>query len=113
RSSDLTVQIGLARRGGANMHGPVGQAHVPGAGVGVGVDGHGFHAKPTAGGDDAAGNLASIGNQDSFEHRCSRLVRDNTKYTKNGTKGTKSIHLSISFFVRFVPSSVTFVSFIF
>ncbi len=62
------VQVGLARRRGADVHGAVGQADVPGVGIGVGIDGHGLHAQVAAGGDDAAGDLASVGNQDSLEH---------------------------------------------
>src|SRR5712671_3690909 len=39
-----------------------------GSGVSMGVDGDRLHAHPPEGGDDAAGNLAAIGDQDLLEH---------------------------------------------
>ena len=38
------------------------------AGVGVGVDGHRLDAEAAAGGEDAPGDLAAVGDQDSLDH---------------------------------------------
>ena len=50
------------------MHGLVGHRDMQRAGVGVGIDGDGAHAHPARRADDAAGDLAAIGDQDLGEH---------------------------------------------
>ncbi len=73
--SDLTgrydtgnVEITLGGGGGTDAHALVGQAHVHGGGVGLGVHGHGGDAHLLAGPVDAQGNLAAIGDEDLVEH---------------------------------------------
>ena len=61
-------QIRLARWRRADQHGLIGQAHVARVFVSFGVHGHGFDAHLLGGGDDAAGDLASVGDQDFGEH---------------------------------------------
>ena len=63
-------QVALRRGRRADGHGLVGLAHVQGVGVGLGVDGDGGDAETPAGADDAAGDLAAVGDQDLVEHRC-------------------------------------------
>ncbi len=60
-------QVGLRRRRRADEHLFVGLAHVQGVGVGLGIDGHGLDSEPLAGVDDAAGDLAAVGDQDLVE----------------------------------------------
>ena len=61
-------QVALAAGGGADMHRLVGQAHMAGVAVGVGVDGDGGNAHLACGLDDAAGDLAAVGNKNLLEH---------------------------------------------
>ena len=58
------VEIGAGRRGRAKTHGGIGLFHVSAAGVGVGIDSHGAQAQLVAGADDAAGDLAAVGDED-------------------------------------------------
>ena len=64
----LDVQVAGAGRRRADADGLVGQAHVQGMRVGVGVDRHGAHAQLLEGADDAAGDGAAVGDQDLVEH---------------------------------------------
>ena len=65
------VEVGFAGGSGADQHGLVGLAHVQGVGVGLGMDGDGAQAHAAGGAEHAAGDLATIGDQDGFEHaRC-------------------------------------------
>ena len=65
---DLVDQeIGLRRGRRSDEHLLVGHAHVQRIGVGFGVHRHGLDAEPPAGADDAAGDLAAIGDQDLVE----------------------------------------------
>jgi len=50
------------------MHGLVGLAHMQGVAVGVGIDGDGGDAELFRRPDDAAGDLAAIGDEDLLEH---------------------------------------------
>ena len=65
----LGHEIALAGRRGADMHRLVGHRDMARAAVGVGVDGHGLDAEPPRRLDDAAGDLAAIGDQDLGKHR--------------------------------------------
>ncbi len=71
----VDLQVGLRRRRRADQHLLVGQADVQRVGVGLGIDCHRLDAEPLAGADDAAGDLAAIGDQDLVEQlaRCSLL----------------------------------------
>jgi hypothetical protein len=58
RADDLVDhQVGLARRRRADAHRLVGQAHMAGAGIGLGIHGDGADAHAPRGLDDAAGDL--------------------------------------------------------
>ncbi|MCY1533787.1 hypothetical protein D9M68_691350 [compost metagenome] len=61
-------QIALGRRSRAEQVGLVGFAHMAGLRVGFGVHGHALHAQNFERADDAAGDGASVGNQDFGEH---------------------------------------------
>ena len=62
-------QIGLRGRGGADANGGVGEAHMRGVRVGVGIDGDGAEALGARGADDAAGDLAAVGDEQAGEAR--------------------------------------------
>ena len=66
----LLVQVGVARRRRADRDCDVGHRGVQRALVGLGVDGDGADAHATGGADDAAGDLAAVGDQDGVEHHC-------------------------------------------
>ena len=68
RQDALPVEIALPRGGGADEHGLVGIGDVGPAGVSLGVDGDGSDPEGAAGADDAAGDLAAIGDEDALEH---------------------------------------------
>ena len=63
----LDLEVALGRGGGADPHGDVGLAHVPRAGVGVGIDGDRTDAEGAQGPDDAAGDLAAVGDEHGAE----------------------------------------------
>ena len=65
-------QVGLRRGRRADQHLLVGLAHVQRVGVGLGIDRHRLDAEPLAGADDAAGDLAAVGDQDLVEGRLGR-----------------------------------------
>ena len=66
-------QIALARRRQADTVGLVGHLDVQRARVGIGVDGDGAHAQPPGSTNDAAGDLAAVGDEDLGEHRAHRF----------------------------------------
>ncbi len=61
-------QIALSGRSGPDVAGFVGQSHVQGPGVGVGVNRNGADAEGSGRADDATGDLAPIGNENFLEH---------------------------------------------
>ena len=61
-------QIRLAAGRGADVHGLVGQLDMARILVGVGIDGHGGNAHLLGRGYHAAGDFASVGNQNFGEH---------------------------------------------
>ena len=63
----LDLEVALGGGGGADPHGDVGLAHVPGSGVGVGIDGDRTDAQRAQGADDAAGDLAAVGDEHGAE----------------------------------------------
>ena len=71
----LVRQIALRGRRRTDVNRLVGQPHMQRVAVGVGIDGDRAQAQAARGADDAAGNLAAIGDQDGFEHRRSRRRR--------------------------------------
>jgi hypothetical protein len=70
----LPLQVAVARRVAAHVHGLVAGTHVEGVGVGVGVHRHGAHAQAARGGGHAAGDLTAVGNQDLLEHLFSSSI---------------------------------------
>ena len=64
----VAAQVALPRRRGTDRVGLVGRGHVQRVGVRLGVDGHGGDTHAARGGDDAAGDLAPVGDQDLVEH---------------------------------------------
>lgn len=67
----IATQITLLRRCGTDMDCFIGQPHMPRITVGIRVHRHRCDAELAAGGDDAAGDLAAIGDQDLVEIRLS------------------------------------------
>ena len=63
-------QITLAAGRRANAHRLVGQRHMARVFVGIGIHGNGGNAHLAGGGNDAAGDFASVGDQDFCEHYC-------------------------------------------
>ncbi len=64
----LDRQVAVDGRRRADGHGLVGQLHVQRGGVRIGIHGHGRDAQPAGGADDAAGDLAAVGDEDLVEH---------------------------------------------
>ncbi len=62
-------QVGLRRGRRPDQHRLVGLANMQRVGIGLGIHGHGLDAQPLAGTDDAAGDLAAVGDQDLVEQR--------------------------------------------
>ena len=62
------IEIALGRRGGADAYRLVGEFDVFGFSVGFGIDHYRFDAEFAASALHAQGDLASVGNQDFFEH---------------------------------------------
>ena len=69
----LLVEIAFRRIGGTDAIGEVGELDVQGVLVGIGIDGDRLDAKLLAGADDADGDFAAIGDENSPEHKCSLL----------------------------------------
>ena len=65
-------QIALRRGRRADQHGVVGHLDMERVAVGFGIDRDGRNPHAAGGLDDAAGDLAAIGNQDSLEHRATQ-----------------------------------------
>ena len=70
-NNPVTAQIAFADRRGADMHRFVGHLDMQGSRVSIRIDGDGTHAELARGADDAAGDLAAIGDQDVAEHGAS------------------------------------------
>ncbi len=65
----LAAQVALCRRCGPDRHRVVGEAYVERIAVCFGVHGNGGDTETAGGGHDAAGDLATVGNQDAVEHQ--------------------------------------------
>jgi hypothetical protein len=61
-------QVGLRGRGRADVHGFVGHLHEGRARIGIGIDRHGGNAHAACRLDHAAGDFATIGDEDFLEH---------------------------------------------
>jgi hypothetical protein len=62
------VQVAVGGRRRPDADGLVGEAHVLGVGVGLGMHGDGLHTQLATGAEDAQGDLAPVGDQDLVEH---------------------------------------------
>ena len=71
--------IRLVRGGRADVDRLIGHLDVQRLRISVGIDGDGFDAHLLGGLDNAAGNLAAVGDQDLIEHRLSLLVLSERK----------------------------------
>ena len=71
----VDAQIRFGGGGRAQVHGGVGGLDVGGVGIGVGVDGDGSDPEPTAGADDAQGDLSAVGDEYSLEHRGAHILK--------------------------------------
>ena len=64
----VAAEVALGDRRGTDVHSLVGEGAVAGVGVGVGIDRDGGDPHPAGGVDDAAGDLAAVGDEDPGEH---------------------------------------------
>ena len=89
----LHHQIAFGRRGRPDQNRLVGHFDVERIPVGLGIDGHGLDTHPTGSLDDPAGDLAAVGDQNSFEHvlfTCNRRAGsspEGRRYRREGTDG--------------------------
>ena len=63
------LQVAVFGGATADVYGLVAHLDVLGVGISIRVNRNGFYAHACAGGRDAAGDLAAVGNEDFFEHR--------------------------------------------
>ena len=63
----VDAQVGVRRGAARQAYGDVGLRHEGQAGVGVGVHRHRLDAEPAAGREDAAGDLATVGDEESVD----------------------------------------------
>ena len=68
RDDRIAAQIAVARRRAADGHRLIGQRHMARAGIGLGINGDGRHAQTARAVDDAAGDFATVGDQDLAKH---------------------------------------------
>ncbi len=69
------LEVAFAGWGRADGDRLVAGEHMAGAGIGVGVDGNRLNAHAPRRPDDAAGDLAPVGDQDLGEHQASSAAR--------------------------------------
>ena len=69
------AQIAVARRRAADVHRLIAGQHMLGLGIGIGIHRHGADAHSARGGGDAAGDLATVGDQDFGEHGFSKSLQ--------------------------------------
>ena len=75
-------KIGLRRRRGADAHGGVGETHMQRLGVGVAIDRNDAKALVARGANDAAGDLAAIGDEHGGEARAhAPLAQDGARFS--------------------------------
>ena len=76
-------QVAVAGRGRADVDGFVGHLDMQRLGVGVGIDRDRADAEPAGGADDAAGDLAAVGDQDLGEHGIYLAVQAGLRFSRN------------------------------
>src|SRR5690606_21897602 len=101
------VQIAVAPRGGPDADGFIGQAHVLGLAVGLGMHDHGLDAQFAAGTQDPKGDFAAIGDQDFFEHGVQAMMNRGWPYSTGSPFSTR-----ISLITPDLSASISFSSFI-
>ena len=81
-------QVGSARFRAADQHGLVGQAHVAGIGVGLGIHRHGGDAHAARGLDDAAGDFTAVCNQYFRKHARfpQFLIQAGLRFSRNAVR---------------------------
>ena len=62
------AQVAVLGGAAANVYGLVASGDVFGVGISVGINGDGFDGHAAGGGGDAAGDFATVGDEDFFEH---------------------------------------------
>ena len=75
----VDVEVRLARRRWTDVVGVVGLAHVQRLAVHVGEDGDRLDAHLAAGANDADGDFAAVGDQNSFEHESAFSATESTR----------------------------------
>ena len=84
----LATQVAFGGRGRADVHGFIGQAHMAGIGIGIGIHRHGGNPQAAAGGDDAAGNFATVGDQYLGKHQLGKRGSGRHRLT-SGTRRSR------------------------
>ncbi len=79
-------KVALGGGGRADGDGDVGFADVRRGGVGLGIDGDGAHAETPRGADDAAGDLAPVGDEDR-RHQCQSRFRTPKRWDEDSRLG--------------------------
>ena len=73
------IEIALARRGGADVHGLIRHAHMQCLRIGIGIDRDGADTHCPRGADHAAGDLATVGDEEGLDHGCLHHIRNTPK----------------------------------
>ncbi len=71
----VAVEIAFANGGRTDADRLISHPHVQRATVGFRVHGDGAQTEPSRGANDAAGDLAAVGNQDALEHGLSHILK--------------------------------------
>ena len=83
----LHHQIAFGRGRRPDQNRLIGHFDVERVAVGLGIDGNGFDPHPPGGLDHAAGDLAPIGDQNSFEHVLFTCNLEAGSSPQSGTRG--------------------------
>ena len=86
----IDLEVALGTRGGPDTDGLVGQLHMEGVHIRLGINGQGLDPELFAGTNDAQCNLAAIGNENFIKHQrrpqTARLVE-----LRNDTRGSGAV----------------------
>src|SRR5262249_9652050 len=114
RDDGVDLEIAVARRRRPDAHRLVRLAHMERVGVRVGVDRDGLDAEPLAGADDAARDLAAIGDEDLRERRrpgrglrppgLALVVHDAPEFTFVTVAAARRCRCALLFYSRTAPS---------
>ena len=82
RDHEVAAQVSVGRRGARQPHRPVRLPHVQRVSIGIGIHRNGFDAERAAGGEDPAGDLAPVGDQQPADHgRLTRVIAPHIRKT--------------------------------